>query len=164
MTDEIIVGLFALGGTLFGFLLSKISDSITAERGRKRYQILLRFKLNTIKAMIKKIIDHVNRCDKITDQESFTIIEELLLRNDIKKEISKLESLTEKAIKFNFDEKEDEYLVKLIHLKFGINQLLYSGTIHAKEPIPDEKPDLMKLLTEIYNDVEYLSNYHSQNK
>ena len=166
MSDDIIVGILgiaaAIVGTFTGFAISKISDSITATRERKRYQILLRLKLATITVMINTIISRVNLCDKITDQDSFTIIEDLLRENDIKEEISKLESLNEKVIKFNFDEKENEYLVKLMHLKFGVNHLLYSGTIHAKEPIPDEKPHLMKLLTGIYEDLDYLSSYHSQ--
>ena len=168
MSDDIVVGILgitaAIIGTFSGFAISKISDSITAKRERKRYQILLRFKLTTITVMINTIISRVNLCDKITDQESFTVIEDVLLKNDIKEEISKLESLTEKAIKFNFDKKENECLAKLIHLKFGVNQLLYSGTIHAKEPIPDEKPYLLKLLTEISKDLDYLSDYHSQYK
>ena len=161
MSNDIIVGLFGVFSAGFGFAISKISDSITAKRERKRYQILLRFKLATISLMIKNIINKVNLCDKITDQECFTIIEDFLLKNDIKEEISKLESLTKKSIKFNFDKKENDYLAKLIHLKFGINQLLYSGTIHAKEPIQDEKRDLVKLLTDISKDLDYLSDYHS---
>lgn len=168
MSNDIIVGILgiaaAIVGTVSGFAISKMSDSITAKRERKRYQILLRFKLATITVMINNIISHINLCEKITNQENFTIIEEFLLRNDIKEEISKLEYLTEKSIKFNFDEKENEYLKNLIHLKFGINQLLYSGMIHAKEPIPDEKPYLLKLLNEISKDLDNLSNYFSQNK
>jgi hypothetical protein len=166
MSDYIIVGFFgivaAIAGTFSGIAISKILDRNTAKRERRRYQILLRFKLALLTMMIDNIISKVNGCEKITNQESFTIIEEFLVNNDIKEEISNLESLTEKSIKFNFDEKEEEYLGKLIRLKFGVNQLLYSGTIHAKEPISDEKPYLLNLLTQISKDLGYLSDYHSQ--
>jgi hypothetical protein len=167
MGDDIIIGIFgvaaAIVGAFSGVAILKIWDSITATRERKRYRTLLRIKLTVITVMINNLTITVNRADKI-QKEDFTIINEFLLRNGINEDISTLESLTEKSFKFNFDEKENEYLAKLIHLKFGVNQLLYSETLHAKEPIPDEKGQLLTLLTEISNDLRYILEYVSKYK
>jgi hypothetical protein len=157
MDDNGLLGVLSIiFGTILGFSLSKISDIITAKRQKQRYQNLLRFKSNSIKLLINNIKKHVNKTDRITNQQSLTIIEEFLLKNDIKEEISKLESISEKIVKSNYDEKERSYFDILARLKFNINFLLNISTIHTDDP-KDEKPLLLNLLNDISNDLDLLS-------
>lgn len=157
MGDNGFLGILgAIFGTILGFSLSKISDIITAKREKKRYQNLLQFKLNSIKEIVNNIKKQVDKADKVADQQSLEIIEEFLLKNDIKEEISKIESISEKIVKSNYDEKERVYFAILARLKFSINFLLNLRTIHINDP-KDEKPLLMELLTGISNDIDLLS-------
>jgi hypothetical protein len=160
MTDDLIVGYLGIIGTLLGailgFAISKISDIITAKREKQRYQNLIGVKSNSINMLIKNIKKHVDNVVRITSQEDLVIIEEFLLKNDIKEEILKLESISEKIVKFSYCEKEKSYFEILTRLKFNINFLLNLRTIHSNEP-KDEKQLLLKVLTEISNDLELLS-------
>ena len=133
MVDDVIVGgIFGIVGTIVGafvgFVLLKISDINTAKQEKKRYQNLLRFKSDSVKKKIDNIIKNVNKSEKIADLESLRIIEEFLLKNDIKEEISNLESITDKIVKSNYDEKEKVYFEILGRLKYSINYLLHLST------------------------------------
>jgi hypothetical protein len=157
MGDNGFLGILGtIFGIILGFSLSKISDIITAKREKQSYQNLLRFKSNSIKALINNIKNHVDKSEMITDQQSLTIVEEFLLKNDIKEEISKLESIAEKIIKSNYEGNERLYFDILARLKFNINFLLNLSTIHTNDP-QDEKPLLMNLLKDVSNDLDLLS-------
>ncbi|WP_321507050.1 hypothetical protein [uncultured Methanoregula sp.] len=160
MTDDITIALLSILGTaigvFLGFGLTKFNDIKTAKRERQRNQNLLRFKSNSIKEMIDTIIKQVNKSEKIADLESLIIIEDFLLNNDIKEEISKLESIMDKIVKSDYDDKDRLYLSIILRIKASINYLLYLKTIHIHEP-DDEKPSLIEILTTTSKDLDYLS-------
>lgn len=157
MSDDGILGILGtILGAILGFTLSKISDIITAKRERRRYQNLLRFKFSSIKVKIDCITEHVNRVDKITDQKSLTAIQNFILGNDIKEEITKLESIADKFVISNYDENDSEYFNRLARLKGNLNFLINLSRIHNDDP-QDEKPLLIELLTSISQDIVYLS-------
>jgi hypothetical protein len=159
MTDEIIVGYFTLGstllGTLLGFGLTKLSDKIAVKQERQRYQNLLRFKLYSLIEKIDAVNDYIDLFDKITDQKDLTKIQKFLFENGIKEEISNVESITDKIVNSNYNEKERLYFAALARLKNNLNFLLTLESIPTNDS-QDKKPLLNERLPQIYLDIDCL--------
>jgi len=160
MGDDVFVGYLGIIGTIIGviigFGLSKISDLITAKRERQRNKNLLYFKLCSLKTKIATITECVNRLDKITDQKSITAMNNFLVGQNIREEISKLESVTDKIVNSNYNESDRVFFARVADLKFHFDFLLNLNRIHNDDP-QDEKPSIILSLKAISEDIDYLS-------
>jgi len=95
--------------------------------------------------VIKKIVDEM---EEVTTQEDLERIRQILVKIDLKEELSKSEKLLENAIPLDL-EKSKSYKRFAIY-KIKVNSLLMK-TETVSVNFQDMKPKLMKLLTEIKN-------------
>jgi hypothetical protein len=105
---------------------------------------------------IDTVTEHVNHFEKITDQQTLTDMYNFFVGQNIRKEISKLESLTENIVNSNYEENDRVYFGRLASLKSNLDFLLNLPRIHSDDP-RDEKPLIIELVTKISEDINYLS-------
>lgn len=167
MSDEIIVGVFTLLGTLFGtilgFSLTKISDYFSAKRQKMTFLHQSLYRIINILATIQTVRKIASGMDKITNQKDLEKINNVLFMSDLPEEISKLETLLEKTIPSNIDKQHP--FSTFPELKIGLKGLLLMSEMRS-ENFTDIKPDLMKNMSDcekqVYDIVETIrKDYHT---
>jgi len=155
MSDEIIIGIFTLLGTILGFSLTKISDIITAKRERRRNQLNFSFKLAIVCGTMKTLKTEVNESKKITNQCDLEKIRTILMTLNLKDELSKLDVLFEKSVNPNL--KNPEIFAQFGGLNILANNLQILTEIKS-DNFQDLKPGLLSILSEIIIIIEDINN------
>ncbi len=146
MSDEIILGIFTLLGTILGFVLTKLTDFFRERKEKRRYHTRFMIKLSSIRGILLNIKSVAEKMDKITTQNELGNIRIFLLSIDLKEELSKMELILEKSI--SVDITKSDILLRFEKLQSGINNLLILNDIHT-EKFEDIKPSIISLTTMI---------------
>lgn len=154
MTDEIIVGIFTLLGTILGFCLTKLSDFITTKREKRRSQLIFTAKLVLIQQIITNVKTTTEKSEKITNQNELKKVLGIMTGSNLKNEFSKLEPLYERSITLNF--KKIDVYGDFMALSMAINNLLslYNFT---SDDFVDIKPEVLRITSEILKIIDTMT-------
>jgi len=158
MSDEVVVGIFTLLGTIFGtilgFCLTKLSDYNREKREKRECQLRFLFKLTLISAAIKKIKMDAEALEKITNQNDLNKIRKNLKKINITDEYSKLEPLFEKFVIPDIE--KTDLFVDFRKLHIFLNDLLTIIEIESNN-FGDMKPKMVAISTKILEIIQNMN-------
>jgi hypothetical protein len=146
MSDEIIIGIFTILGTVLGFGLTLLYDFFRERKEKRKYHTRFMIKLSNISGILLNIKSATEKMDRITTQTELKNIRVFLLSVNLKDELSKMEILLEKSI--SVDMTKSDILLRFEKLQSGINSLLILNDIHA-DKFEDIKPNIIAMTTMI---------------